>query len=102
MVQRNLPTVNPIKHLCAGGLSHYNAGEGGARSVAMALMPNLNGKLRLVYFILGLISGGWGLSGADANWTRITWLALGAVLILFGVIGFCPLLWILGVRGSSS
>jgi hypothetical protein len=68
----------------------------------MALMPNLSGKLRVVYFLLGVTVAAWGLLGSDTPWIRITVLAFGSFLVVLGIIGFCPLLWIFGVRGSSS
>ncbi len=67
----------------------------------MALLPNLNGKLRAAYLIVGIAFACWGLYGADASWARITWLAVGGLLVVFGVIGYCPLLWLFGVRGSK-
>jgi hypothetical protein len=68
----------------------------------MALMPNLSGKLRVGYFLAGVIVGAWGLLGSDTPWIRITALSFGSLLVVLGVIGFCPLLWLFGVRGSSS
>jgi hypothetical protein len=67
----------------------------------MPLLPNLNGKLRGASFIAGAACVIWGLYWADASWARITWLAAGGALCVMGIIGFCPFLWILGVRGSA-
>jgi hypothetical protein len=68
----------------------------------MAALPNLNGKLRAVYFVLGLVAGGYGLYGTDVSWLRITLLAVGGALIVFAIIGFDPILWLFGVRGSAA
>ncbi len=68
----------------------------------MALLPNLNAKLRAGYFVAGIAAGAWGLYGADATWSRIAWLAFGALLVVLGIIGFCPILWLFGMRGLSS
>lgn len=66
----------------------------------MALLPNLNGKLRAAYFLAGVVVAMWGLFGAVASWARITWLACGGLVLVFGIIGFCPFLWLFGMRGS--
>jgi DUF2892 family protein len=68
----------------------------------MALMPNLSGKLRVIYFVLGVAIAAWGLLGSDIPWIRITALSFGSLLVVFGIIAFCPFLWMFGVRGSSS
>jgi len=67
----------------------------------MVLLPNLNGKLRIIYFVAGIALAAYGLYGPDTNWVRITWMAVGGALVVFGLIGFCPILWLFGVRGSS-
>jgi hypothetical protein len=33
---------------------------------------------------------GWGLWGADAGWTQWTWLTLGGLFLVLGLIGYSP------------
>jgi len=62
---------------------------------------NEGGADRVVRVVLGAgaIAGAWfGLHLADANVIGIVVAAVGAVLVLTGVIGFCPAYRILGLR----
>jgi hypothetical protein len=57
----------------------------------MAAEPNVAGMARLLYLVLGAAVGSWGLWGADQGWTQWSWLALGGVLLVLGLIGYSPL-----------
>lgn len=57
----------------------------------MAAKPNVAGMARLFYLIAGAAVASWGLWGADQGWTQWSWLALGAALLVFGLIGYSPL-----------
>jgi len=54
----------------------------------MTAAPNLAGTTRAGYIAVGLGLAAWGLFGADAAWARVSWAALGGVLIVQGLIGF--------------
>jgi len=56
----------------------------------MGAEPNVAGMARLLYVVAGVGVAGWGLWGADPGWTQWTWLALGAVLLVLGLIGYSP------------
>ena len=56
----------------------------------MAAEPNVAGMTRLLYLVAGAAVSSWGLWGADQGWTQWSWLALGGVLLVFGVIGYSP------------
>jgi len=57
----------------------------------MAAEPNIAGMARLLYIVAGIGLASWGLWGADQGWTQWTWLALGAAVLVLGLIGFSPL-----------
>jgi hypothetical protein len=57
----------------------------------MAAEPNVSGMARLLYLVGGAAVASWGLWGADLGWTQWTWLALGGVLTVLGLIGYSPL-----------
>lgn len=57
----------------------------------MAAEPNVAGLARLLYLVAGVAVASWGLWGADEGWTQWSWLALGGVLLVLGVIGYSPL-----------
>ena len=57
----------------------------------MAAEPNVAGMMRLLYLVMGAALASWGLWGADQGWTQWSWLALGGVLLVFGLIGYSPL-----------
>jgi hypothetical protein len=57
----------------------------------MAAEPNVAGMARLLYLVVGAAVASWGLWGADQGWTQWSWLALGGVLLVLGLIGYSPL-----------
>jgi hypothetical protein len=57
----------------------------------MAAEPNIVGMARLLYIVAGVGLASWGLWGADPGWTQWTWLALGGVVLVLGLVGFSPL-----------
>jgi len=57
----------------------------------MATQPNVTGMARLLYIVAGVGLAAWGLWGADQGWTQWTWLVLGGVLLVLGVVGYSPL-----------
>ena len=57
----------------------------------MAAEPNVAGLARLLYLLVGAAVASWGLWGADQGWTQWTWLAVGGVLLVLGLIGYSPL-----------
>ncbi|MHC1785261.1 MAG: DUF2892 domain-containing protein [Anaerolineaceae bacterium] len=50
------------------------------------------GLVLLVLFFAGMITGGWGIVAA----------ALGAILLLTGAVGFCPLYAVLKIKTNKS
>ena len=56
----------------------------------MAAEPNVTGMARLLYLIAGAAVASWGLWGADQGWTQWTWLAVGGLLLVLGIIGYSP------------
>ena len=56
----------------------------------MATQSNVAGMARLLYVAVGAGATIWGLWGADPGWTQWTWLALGAVALVLGIIGYSP------------
>jgi hypothetical protein len=57
----------------------------------MPAEPNVTGIARLTYAVAGAAIAAWGLWGADPGWTQWTWLALGALLLVLGLIGYSPI-----------
>jgi hypothetical protein len=57
----------------------------------MAAQPNIAGMARLLYVAVGAAAASWGLWGADPGWTQWTWLTLGGVALVLGIIGYSPL-----------
>ena len=57
----------------------------------MAAEPNVAGMARLLYLVVGAAVASWGLWGADQGWTQWSWLALGGMLLVLGLIGYSPL-----------
>jgi Inner membrane protein YgaP-like, transmembrane domain len=57
----------------------------------MAAEPNITGMARLLYIVAGVGVASWGLWGAAPGWTQVTWLVLGGVVLVLGLIGFSPL-----------
>ena len=68
----------------------------------MAAEPNVAGMSRLLYLVAGAAAASWGLWGADQGWTQWTWLALGGVLMVLGVIGYSPLHALLVKKSSKA
>lgn len=56
----------------------------------MPAEPNVGGIARLIYIVAGAGIAGWGLWGADQGWTQLSWLALGGLLLVLGLIGYSP------------
>ena len=57
----------------------------------MAAQPNIAGMARLLYVAVGAAAAIWGLWGAGQGWTQWTWLTLGGVALVLGIIGYSPL-----------
>jgi Protein of unknown function (DUF2892) len=57
----------------------------------MPAESNVGGMARLSYIVAGAALASWGLWGADLSWTMWTWLSLGGVLLILGLIGYSPL-----------
>jgi hypothetical protein len=57
----------------------------------MPAESNVTGVARLSYIVAGAGLASWGLWGADKGWTQWTWLTVGGVLLLLGLIGYSPL-----------
>ncbi len=66
----------------------------------MAALPNLSGFPRFAYVFLGLAALVWGFFGASSPTGRLVWPILGAVVLVEGLIGFCPVVALFG-RGSK-
>lgn len=56
----------------------------------MPAQPNVAGIARLTYLVAGAAMAMWALWGADPGWTQWSWLALGALLLILGLIGYSP------------
>jgi hypothetical protein len=57
----------------------------------MTAEPNIAGMSRLLYLVAGVAVVSWGLWGADQGWSQWTWLALGGIILVLGLIGYSPL-----------
>ena len=57
----------------------------------MPAEPNVAGVARLLYLVVGAAVASWGLWGADQGWAQWSWLVLGGVLLVLGMIGYSPL-----------
>jgi len=57
----------------------------------MAAEANVSGVARILYCVAGAALASWGLWDADPGWTQWTWLVLGGLLLVLGVIGYSPL-----------
>lgn len=57
----------------------------------MPAVPNVSGIARLSYVVAGAAIASWGLWGADPGWTQWTWLALGGLFLVLGLIGYSPI-----------
>jgi len=60
------------------------------RGHGMPAEANVAGVARLLYIAAGVAISSWGLWGADAGWTQWSWLALGGLLLILGLIGYSP------------
>jgi hypothetical protein len=67
----------------------------------MALQPNLNGMPRFVYAIAGLAMLAWGFFFADPGFWHFAWPIVGASLLIAGIIGFCPIMAMLGLGAKK-
>ncbi len=56
----------------------------------MTAEPNIAGMSRLLYLVAGGAVVSWGLWGADQGWSQWTWLALGGIILVLGLIGYSP------------
>ena len=56
----------------------------------MPAEPNVTGMARLLYLVAGAAIAAWGLWGADPGWTQWTWLTLGGLSLVLGLIGYSP------------
>ena len=56
----------------------------------MSAEPNVAGIARLLYIAAGAAIASWGLWGTDPGWTQWSWLAIGGLLLVFGLIGYSP------------
>ena len=56
----------------------------------MSPQPNLSGSLRLGYVIAGVVLIAWGLFYADPGSGRIFGCIVGAVVLIEGLIAYCP------------
>ena len=68
----------------------------------MAAQPNVVGMARLLYVAAGAALASWGLWGADRGWTQWTWLLLGGVVLVLGVIGYSPLHALFGAKDQKA
>ena len=68
----------------------------------MALQPNLNGTPRFAYVVVGLAMMGWGFFFADPGFWHYAWPVVGASVLIAGIIGFCPILAMLGLGGKKN
>lgn len=56
----------------------------------MPAEPNIAGIARLTYLATGAAMAAWSFWGADPGWTQWTWLALGGLFLILGLIGYSP------------
>jgi hypothetical protein len=68
----------------------------------MAAQTNLGGASRFGYVVAGLLMMAWGFFYADPGFWRFAWPILGAIVLIAGLIGFCPLRAMLGFGGKKS
>ena len=95
MVHGNASGVNGV--LCErparteSSVKMHDAGKGHQKGQGMTAQANVAGMARLLYVVAGAAAASWGLWGADQGWTQWTWLALGGVVLVLGIIGYSPL-----------
>ena len=68
----------------------------------MGAQPNVAGMARLLYVVAGAALASWGLWGADQGWTQWTWLVLGGVVLVLGIIGYSPLHALFGTNDPKA
>jgi hypothetical protein len=68
----------------------------------MALQPNLNGMPRFAYVVAGLAMLAWGFFFADPGFWHYAWPIIGASVLIAGIIGFCPIMAMLGLGGKKN
>ena len=68
----------------------------------MGAQPNVAGMARLFYVVAGAALASWGLWGADKGWTQWTWLVLGGVALVLGIIGYSPLHALFGTNDQKA
>ena len=56
----------------------------------MPAEANVSGMARILYQAVGAAFAMWGLWGADQGWTQWSWLAVGGLLLVLGLIGYSP------------
>ena len=68
----------------------------------MAAESNVAGIARLIYVVAGAVIASWGLWGADPGWTQWSWLVLGGLLLVLGMIGYSPVHALLGKKAPKA
>lgn len=68
----------------------------------MPAEPNVAGMARLLYAVSGAAASSWGLWGANQGLAQWTWLVLGGILFVFGVIGYSPLHALLAKKNQKA
>ena len=68
----------------------------------MAARTNLKGMPRFGYVAAGLAMMVWGFFYAQPGVWRYTWPIVGGALLIAGVIGYCPIMGMLGFGGKRS
>ena len=68
----------------------------------MAAQLNVAGMARLLYVVAGAALASWGLWGAEQGWTQWTWLVLGGVALVLGIIGYSPLHALFGTNDPKA
>lgn len=68
----------------------------------MTAQTNLSGVSRFAYVVAGLVMLAWGFFYADPGFWRFAWPILGAIVLIAGLIGFCPLRAMLGIGGKKT
>jgi len=67
----------------------------------MAAGTNLSGGLRLFYVVVGAALMAWGFYGTSGGWLRTVLAIVGAIILLSGLIAFCPIRKMLGLDGEN-
>ncbi len=68
----------------------------------MAAVPNVAGMARLLYLVAGAAAASWGLWGANQGWAQWSWLVLGGILLVLGLIGYSPLHTVFGKKNQKA